>query len=558
MRLRGRYGGRILSSVIFAVSIVLTLGFKATPAAAQYYIPWFGDDDRPRAEPARKWKRRPRPAPRTVEDDYGLPDLKAADEQSAREAEPPEVRNPDRPLFVVASLADQRVSVYNHLGLVARSAISTGMAGHPTPKGIFTIIGRERFHRSNIYSAAPMPFMQRVTWSGIAMHLGVVPGHPASHGCIRLPAGFATKLWGLTKIGERIVISPEEVTPVDFAHPLLPAPKMLVQTEADKADAAKPPPVNPHQYAEQLKVKAAAEAAAAVKAVKEAVTALGGKRQEAARGAAELKLAEANNASAQAKADAAARANEAAAAAASAAQRESVRAAEALKAADSTFFDKAMADHFAEAYEKAAIARDAAATAKNNADAALADAATRLETAKTAAAAKDAELADAVRRLNEATAASDAAAYDRKEALRRAMPVSVLISKKDQRIYVRQGLSPVFDAPISVRDPQTPLGSHLYIATAANEAGTGLKWSVVSMPEQTERGAWADQQAGLTPTPRRWTSTPAEALERVEIPQDVRDRIAERLWTGGSLIITDQPLSGETGNDGTDLTVKVR
>jgi len=138
------------------------------------------------------------------------------------------------------------------------------------------------------------------------------------------------------------------------------------------------------------------------------------------------------------------------------------------------------------------------------------------------------------------------------------MPVSVLVSKKDRRIYVRQGLAPVFDAPINVRDPETPLGSHLYIATAANDDGTGLKWSVVSMPEQTERGAWVDEQAGLTPTPRRWTSTPAEALERVEIAQDVRDRIAERLWTGGSLIITDQPLSGETGNDGTDLTVKVR
>ena len=89
----------------------------------------------------------------------------------------------------------------------------------------------------------------------------------------------------------------------------------------------------------------------------------------------------------------------------------------------------------------------------------------------------------------------------------------------------------------------------------------GLKWSVVSMPEQGERGkniAWVDEQAGMPPTPRRSTSTSAEALERVEIAQDIRDRIAERLWTGGSLIITDQPLSGETSNDGTDLTVKVR
>jgi lipoprotein-anchoring transpeptidase ErfK/SrfK len=577
MRLRGRYGGKIFASVVFAVSVVTAaLGFEATPAAAQDYIPWF-NDDQPRTEPARNWKRRPRSPSRTALNDYGRLGLKAAGEQSAREAKPTEVPNPQRPLFVVASIADQRVSVYNHDGLVASSAISTGMAGHPTPKGIFTIIGRERFHRSNIYSAAPMPFMQRVTWSGIAMHLGVVPGHPASHGCIRLPAEFATKLWGLTKIGERIVISQEEVTPTEFAHPLLPAPKMLVQAEADRAApavdaprapiaAAGPPLVNPRQYAEQLKVKATAEVAAAVKTVKEMFTALGGKRQEAARARAEFKVAETDHASAHSKADAAAKTFEAAAAAASTAQRESVLAAEGLKSAESTAFDKAMADHFAQAYEKAAAARDAATTVKKNADSALADALTKLETAKTASEAKDAELADAVRRLNEATAASDGAANDRKEALRRAMPVSVLVSKKDRRIYVRQGLAPVFDAPISVRDPETLLGSHLYIATAANEDGTALKWSVVSMPDRaaedqgerrTNKG-WVDEQAGMPPTPRRSTSTPAEALERVEIAQDVRDRIGERLWTGGSLIITDQPLSGETGNDGTDLTVKVR
>ena len=577
MRLRRRYGGNIVASTVFAVSVVTAaFGFESMPAVAQDYIPWL-NDDQPRTEPSPYWKRSQRSHSRTVLSDYGRVGLKAAGEQSAREAEPAEVLNPQRPLFMVASIADQRVSVYNYNGLVARSPISTGMAGHLTPRGIFTIIGRERFHRSNIYSAAPMPFMQRVTWSGIAMHLGVVPGHPASHGCIRLPAGFAIKLWGLTKIGERIVISPEEVTPTEFAHPLLPAPKMLVQAEADRAapaldaprapiGAAGPPLVNPRQYAEQLKVKATAEVAAAVKAVKEMVTALGGKRQEAARATSELKVAEAGQAYARAKADAAGEAYEAAAAAASAARQESVLAEEGLKAAESTAFDKAMADHFAQAYEKAAVARDAAATAKNTSDAALADAVTKLETAKTASAAKDAELADAIRRLNEATAASDAAGNHKKEALRRAMPVSVLVSKKDRRIYVRQGLAPVFDAPISVRDPETPLGSHLYIATAANDDGTGLKWSVVSMParaaeEQGERGknkALVDKQTGMPPTPRRSTSTPAEALERVEIAQDVRDRIAERLWTGGSLIITDQPLSGETGKDGTDLTVKVR
>src|SRR5207302_7152403 len=112
-------------------------------------------------------------------------------------------------------------SPYNDHGLVDRSAISTGMLGHPTPKGVFTIIGRERYHRSNIYSAAPMPFMQRITWSGIAMHLGVVPGHPASHGCIRLPPAFAKRLWSITKIGARVIIAQDDVALADIHSPRL-------------------------------------------------------------------------------------------------------------------------------------------------------------------------------------------------------------------------------------------------------------------------------------------------------------------------------------------------
>ena len=134
---------------------------------------------------------------------------------------------PTSPLFAILSLSDQHISVYNSSGLVTRSKVSTGMPGHRTPMGIFTIIGRERYHTSNIYNGAPMPFMQRLTWSGVAMHLGVVPGYPASHGCIRLPSGSAERLWGLTKIGERVVISPHEVAPVSITHPLLPVPKML-------------------------------------------------------------------------------------------------------------------------------------------------------------------------------------------------------------------------------------------------------------------------------------------------------------------------------------------
>ena len=121
------------------------------------------------------------------------------------------------PLQIIISIADQRISLYDNGALIARSSVSTGVQGHPTPLGIFSVISKERWHRSNIYSAAPMPYMQRITWSGIALHAGVLPGYPASHGCIRLTNDFAIRLWHLTKRGTRVIIAPEDVQPVEIA-----------------------------------------------------------------------------------------------------------------------------------------------------------------------------------------------------------------------------------------------------------------------------------------------------------------------------------------------------
>ena len=125
------------------------------------------------------------------------------------------------PLILAVSLADQRLTVWDNGVVVARSPVSTGVKGHETPRGVFTLLQKQRMHRSNIYSNAPMPFMQRITWSGVALHQGHVTGRTASHGCIRLPADVAKKLFGYTKIGARVIITDEPVTPADFAHPKL-------------------------------------------------------------------------------------------------------------------------------------------------------------------------------------------------------------------------------------------------------------------------------------------------------------------------------------------------
>src|SRR5579871_3135732 len=147
---------------------------------------------------------------------------------------------PQGPLIISISIAQQRLRIYDANGLFAESPVSTGMPGHATPMGVFSVIQKQKFHQSNIYSGAPMPFMQRITWSGIAMHAGVLPGHPASHGCIRLPMAFAVKMYGWTRMGARVIVTPGDVTPANFSHPLLAALKVVPQpvaVEETKSDA---------------------------------------------------------------------------------------------------------------------------------------------------------------------------------------------------------------------------------------------------------------------------------------------------------------------------------
>ena len=136
---------------------------------------------------------------------------------------------PQGPLIIAVSIEQQKVRVYDTNGLFAESPVSTGMKGHSTPMGVFSIIQKHKMHRSNIYSGAPMPYMQRITWSGVAMHAGVLPGYPASHGCIRMPTAFAMKMWNWTRMGARVIITPGQITPASFSHPLLVAQKVVPQ-----------------------------------------------------------------------------------------------------------------------------------------------------------------------------------------------------------------------------------------------------------------------------------------------------------------------------------------
>jgi hypothetical protein len=116
---------------------------------------------------------------------------------------------PQGPVEVVISLADQRALVYRAGRLIGASTISSGREGHESPIGRFQILEKRRHHRSNRYNSAPMPFMQRLNWYGVALHAGEIPGYPASHGCIRLPAGFAQRLFATTDVGSFVFVTEE-------------------------------------------------------------------------------------------------------------------------------------------------------------------------------------------------------------------------------------------------------------------------------------------------------------------------------------------------------------
>lgn len=131
---------------------------------------------------------------------------------------------PAGPMVMLVSLDEQRIYVYRNGVAIGESHVSTGRRGHETPTGVYTILQKEREHYSNLYDSAPMPFMQRLTWDGLALHAGALPGHPASHGCIRLPEAFAEGLFEASARGTVVVVTDQRVAPPEINHPAAIAP----------------------------------------------------------------------------------------------------------------------------------------------------------------------------------------------------------------------------------------------------------------------------------------------------------------------------------------------
>jgi len=398
-RRNGRGFGAVRSTrlILAAGAAVILIGASGTPALAF----WLNVDNRPAVTPqpesgAAVVRRSPAHRASTVA--HRKPDSSPAPSAADLAA------RASGPLHIIISIDRQQLTLYSNGDPIAHARVSTGTRSHPTPTGVFSIIQKSRWHRSNIYDDAPMFYMQRITWSGVALHQGVVPNQPASHGCIRLPEAFARQLWATTKMGARVIIARGPVAPVAVAHP-----KLFVA----KRDPAVP---------------------------------------------------------------------------------------EALKAAEEAWT-------FARLAGKGPIV---------------------------GVAMSDVPAAGAPDPAAPPTGAPPTAARVLKPG-----PVSVFISRKEGRLYVRKGFEPVFDMAVEIEQPNEPLGTHVFTAMGQNDDAT-MRWTVVSMP-----------QAMKSPV------SAAAALDRIAIPQEARDEISGLLTPGASLIISDQGLGPETGKS-TDFIVLTR
>jgi hypothetical protein len=458
-----------------------------------------------------------------------------------REAQPVEIvatRPAGSPLMAIVSLSNQRVTIYDADGWILRAPVSSGQTGYETPAGVYSVIQKEEEHYSNLYDDASMPFMQRITWSGIALHAGPLPGYPASHGCVRMPYEFAQRLFDMTKIGMRVIVARNDVRPVEIDHPVLFKPKLVRADLALKALTA-------HWDAAREEAQAAAPDAAPPEAD-------GPSPASPAKPLVTLKsLAAAKIAAA----DAVARKADAARLTAAKLTLDAVRL---VRAAEATKYRAEAQLTTAESALKTASSPpviQAAEEEKTEALARLADAEAQLAAAKGEAPLKADAAARARDEARAATAEKVSAVEASREAARMMSPVSIFISRKTQRLYVRQSFQPVLESPITIHDADHPIGTHIYTVLDYANDGAGLRWSAISM-DSRQLG-----QSGKSRPGDRDTAEPSPdlaparaALDRVEILQDIVDRISEIISPGSSLIISDEGMSTETGED-TDFVI---
>ena len=461
--------------------------------------------------------------------------------RQAKKIEAPERESgkPQGPLVIAISIDRQKLRIYDANGFFAETPISTGMKGHPTPMGVFSVIQKQKLHHSNIYSGAPMPYMQRITWSGIAIHAGVLPGYPASHGCIRMPMAFAMKMWNWTKMGARVVVTPGEMTPASFAHPLLVTQKLAPQPAAEPQADTPPAPKTDKATEADSPVKPAISAASLE--LRPTVGHADGARQSPSlRENTHTADASGNMPSAQSTATM----TDAAPSGGDASPRDNSQTAAAPRSADEAAPAKAAEAAPPDAKPEAATSEPGAETkpaaagssarkpdepavaATSDAGAGKVDVSATVGTkaeetgekkpeAKAGEASPEAARPDAPKSAGKSddaakttttattTNVTPAASDAKKDQARLADPakpaaakvepvasaapkrtgqIAVFISRKDSKLYVRQNFAPLFDAPVTIAPSDRPLGTHVFTAELDKNDANVVHWSVVTLP----------------------------------------------------------------------------
>src|SRR5271155_4939924 len=375
-------------------------------------------------------------------------------------------RDAGEPLMAVVSIKSQHVTIYDAEGWILRAPVSSGTTGRETPAGVFSVVQKDKDHHSNLYDDAWMPNMLRITWSGIALHGGPLPGYAASHGCVRMPYDFAERLFDKVPIGMRVIIAPNDAEPVEFSNPALFLPK----SEAIAAAPARAETLSREAH-EATKMALEAKSAAAVAAREAAPLIASLRKLKGFKTDADAALALAEKVLAAAKTD--------------------------------------QAEARAEELKQKAAAK--VAELQTQLDTVEANAKSKLD----AAAAQDAAKAAEARQADSAKAAREA-----KLVLE---PVSVFISRATQRLYVRHGFEATLEVPVTIRDQDRPIGTHVFTAVARTDRG--LRWTAVTI------------DGG---------DNPRAALDRISTPKVVLVPIAPTDLPRSSLIISDEPLNRET------------
>ena len=405
------------------------------------------------------------------------------------------------PVQIVVSLRQQRMTVYQAGKVVGRSRVSTGKRGYATPKGIFSIIHKRRHHYSNIYNGAPMPFMQRLTWSGIALHMGVVPSYPASHGCIRLPSGFAGALFRFSRRRSHVVVAQGNPVPQDIQHDVLFKPSKLPAGSSSSQRA-------PIAFVQSKGSYSTAAKSTAQSIAKEAVgtslvNATPNRRNinygmndlelqvhrqlmRATRSAAPLRMLITRRS-----------------------QRERTREAQSLLM--TLGYDVGPSDGY--------IGKQTVAAIK----------------------AFQKGIGRAV------------SGYPNEQFYKDLYRAVGKAGEHDAFLYVRQNQKDIYAVPINLNDPDKPLGTHLYTVIGLDEATGTASWSGITVKSRGRVRVRLARSAA-DPGDAAQPVTMRQALDRISIPDHVRLKIEDMLTAGSSLIVADGGHDRETGRD-TDFIV---